>query len=208
MPELEITRIDDVGDRTVAVELQSPPEFEAYPGQFVLVRADLDGEEETGYYTISSPGVEDTFEMTVAVDPDGTLGPWLADRSVGDAIRVDGPFGDVQYVGDRDAVVLAGGPGIGPAVGIGERALEHGRDVTILYGGSSPAHRNRLDALSADGGTVVVDEDLDAGVDAVGFSTATVYVFGFEGFVEEARRVLSSAGVDPADAEIESFGPE
>lgn len=208
MPELEITRIDDVGPRTVAIEVESPPEFEAYPGQFVLVRADLEGEEETGYYTISSPDVEDTFEMTVAVKPDGTLGPWLAERSVGDTVRVDGPFGDVQYLGDDDAVVLAGGPGIGPAVGIGERALARGREVAILYGGARPAHQTRLDALESDGGTVVVDEALDEAVAAVDFATAAIYVFGFEGFVEQAKRALSEAGVDTTTVEFESFGPE
>ncbi|MDY6779709.1 MAG: FAD-binding oxidoreductase, partial [Halobacteria archaeon] len=69
----------------------------------------------------SSPRVGEAFEITVGVDPDGDLSPALADLRTGDTVEVDGPYGRVYYEGG-DAVVLAGGPGVGPAVGIGERA--------------------------------------------------------------------------------------
>lgn len=209
MPELEITRLEDVGDRTVAVEVETPADFEAYPGQFVLVRATIDGEEEeTGYYTISSPHVEDTFEMTVAVEPDGTLGPWLAERTLDEAITVEGPFGDVTYEGAGDALVFARGPGVGPAVGIAERAVAAGRDATVVYGGTEPAHAERLDELEERGIALVLAEDVAAAVDSLEFAGVATYVFGFEGFVEETREALSSAGVDLDDVEIENFGPE
>ncbi|MFH5801698.1 FAD-dependent oxidoreductase [Haladaptatus sp. CMAA 1911] len=205
MPALRITRIEDVGEQTVAIEVETPTEFEAHPGQFVLVRATIDGEEETGYYTISSSDVEEVFEMTVAVDPDGTLGPWLGERTLGEEITVEGPFGDVRYTGDADALVFARGPGIGPAVGIGERARESGRDVTIVHGGNRPPHRKRLADLEERGATVVLTEDLAGTVESV--AANQTYVFGFQGFVEEVKDALVAAGVDLADVEIESFGP-
>ncbi|WP_231187623.1 FAD-dependent oxidoreductase [Haladaptatus sp. DYF46] len=205
MPALRITRIEDVGEQTVAIEVETPTEFEAHPGQFVLVRATVDGEEETGYYTISSPDVEEVFEMTVAVDPDGTLGPWLGERTLGEEITVEGPFGDVRYTGDADALVFARGPGIGPAVGIGERARESGRDVTIVHGGNRPPHRKRLADLEERGATVVLTEDLAGTAESV--AANQTYVFGFQGFVEEVKDALVAAGVDLADVEIESFGP-
>lgn len=208
MPSVTVESIEDVGSENVAITLSSPAGFDALPGQFVLVKATVDGEEETGYYTISSPDVEDTFEVTVAVEPEGTLGPWLADRDAGDEVTIEGPYGDIQYGGDDDAVVLASGPGIGPAVGIGERAAASGRDVAIVYGGDEPPHRARLDALEADGATILVTDELD---DVAGrlpsVSPDQVYVFGFNEFVEEAQRALSDAGIDPDAAEIESFGP-
>lgn len=207
MPELRITRLEDVGDRTVAIEVETPSDFEAYPGQFVLIRATVDGEEETGYYTISSPDVEGTFETTVAVDPEGTLGPWLAERRLGEEITVEGPFGDIQYTGDGDALVFARGPGIGPAVGIAERAADAGRDATLVYGGTEPAHADRLDELEERGITLVLSEDLEAAVDSLDFSGVETYVFGFQGFVEETKEALEAAGVDLDDVEIESFGP-
>lgn len=207
MPELRITRLKDVGDRTIAIEVETPADFEAYPGQFILVRATIGGEEETGYYTISSPDVEDTFEITIAVDPDGTLGPWLAERTLGKEITVEGPFGDIQYTGDGDALVFARGPGIGPAVGIAERAAEAGWDATIVYDGSGPAHADRLAELEERGVTLVLFEDLAAAVNSLDFSESETYVFGFQRFVEETKEALMEADIDLDDVEIESFGP-
>lgn len=208
MPKLQITRLENVGDRTIAIEVETPSDFEAYPGQFVLVRGIIGGEEETGYYTISSPTVEETFEMTVAVDPDGTLGPWLNTRTLNDELTVEGPFGDIQYTGDGDAIVLAGGPGIGPAIGIAESARDKDYDVTIVYGGSNPPHERRLTALEQDGATIVFSSDLDAAVDSLDLSGVETYVFGFQSFVNEAKAALSEADMDLEDVEIESFGPE
>lgn len=208
MTDVAITRIEDVGDQTVAFELETPTDFEAFPGQFVLVRATIDDNEETGYYTISSPNITETFEITVAVSPDGTLGPWLAQRSVGDEITVDGPFGDVQYSGESDAIVIAGGPGIGPAVGIAERAISTGHDVTIVYGGVTPPHAQRLTALEEDGAVVVISADVQTAVRDIEFSGAKTFVFGFEEFVEQAKNALSEASPNTGDVEIENFGPK
>ena len=207
MPSLRITRIEDVGEQTVAIEVETPADFEAYPGQFVLVRATIDGEEETGYYTISSPDVEGRFEMTVAVDPDGTLGPWLVERTLGEELTVEGPFGDIQYTGDGDAVVFARGPGIGPAVGIAERARDVGHDVTIVHGGDQPPHEKRLASLEERGAAVVLADDLNLAVESLSLAGGGTYVFGFQNFVEETKDAIEAAGVDLDDVEIESFGP-
>ena len=208
MSDVAIARIEDVGDGTIAFELETPADFEASPGQFVLVRAEIEGSEETGYYTISSPDVAESFEITVAVTPDGTLGPWLADRSVGEEITVEGPFGTVQYSGESDAVVIAGGPGIGPAVGIGERAIASGHDVTIVYGGRNPPHAGRLEALERDGATVVTSEDIESATSGVDLSIGEIFVFGFADFVERVDAALTERGIDTDDVEIENFGPE
>jgi len=208
MPNLEIVRRESVGEDTVALALESPPEFEAYPGQFVLLRATIDDVEETGYYTISSPDVDGEFEITVGVAPEGTLGPWLAARSPGDSVTVEGPFGDVTYRGDGDAVVFAGGPGIGPAVGIAERARAAGHAAAIVFEGESPPHAARLDAFDADGATVRVVDDVADAVADVDLS-AGLYAFGFRGFIESTRDALEAAGVDTDadDVGMESFGP-
>lgn len=208
MTDVAITRIENVGDQTVAIEVETPTDFEAVPGQFVLVRAMINGNEETGYYTISSPNVTETFEITVAVSPDGTLGPWLAQRSVGEKITVEGPFGDVQYSGESDATVIAGGPGIGPAVGIGERAMSAGHDVTIMYGGVNPPHAQRLTALEEDGAAVIISTDVQTAVEDLEFSGNTTFVFGFEEFVEQVEDAFSEASLNTDDVEIENFGPE
>lgn len=206
-----VRNVRAVGDDAVALELETPDEFDALPGQFVRVlgRADEDGDDPVArYYTLSSPTVEETFEITVAVDATGDLSPWLAERRPGDTVRIEGPFGDVAYEGEADVLVLAGGPGVGPALGIGERALDRGHAATILYRDETPIHEERLRALSDAGATVRVlgpDDDLAAAMpdDLVG---ADPYVFGFRDFVETATATLESVGVDPADAHVENFG--
>jgi ferredoxin-NADP reductase len=205
MPQVTVAAVEDVGTRTVALELETPEGFDAEPGQFLLVRATVDGVEETGYYTLSSPDVQGTMEVTVEYVPEGTLAPWLAERSAGDEIEIEGPFGDVRYTGEGDAVVLAEGPGIGPAVGIAERARREGHDATVVFWGEEPPHRERLDALEDDGATILVVESLRDASDAlVRAGDATVYVFGFESFVRDAKTVAEGVGVD--DIRAESFG--
>ncbi|WP_049987757.1 FAD-dependent oxidoreductase [Halobellus rufus] len=203
----------DVGPQTVALELESPDEFDAEPGQFVKVSATIDGEGYARFYTLSSPGVDDTFEVTVGVDPEeaGPFSQFLLDLAPGDDLEISGPFGESYYEGESRVVVLAGGPGIGPAVGIAEAAVADGNDAAIVYRTDAPAHGDRLDALRASGASVtVVDEsgDIDDAVAAAlsGDADEQVFVYGFAGFVDDAVSALDAAGVDLDDAKIENFG--
>lgn len=207
MPQVTVAAVETVGPDTVALELRTPADFAADPGQFVLIRETVDGAEETGYYTLSSPDTEGTMEITVEAPPEATLAPWLAARSPGDPVQVEGPFGGVRYTGDGPIAVLAAGPGIGPAVGIAERARRAGHDATVIFEGVEPPHRNRLDALADGGATVRVVESLSAATDAIGAAEAagaTVYAFGFESFIGHAKEATVAAGVD--DLRAESFG--
>ena len=207
---VEVRAVESVGSDTVAVELETPPEFDAAPGQFVTVEATIDGESVTRYYTLSSPNVDGTFEVTVEVDPEGELGPWLADADSGTVVEVAGPFGRSSYEGEERLVVIAGGPGVGPAVGIGERALDDGNEVAIVYRDETHAHGDRLHALEDAGvPTLLLDGDeglTDALAQAIDTVGGQVFVYGFAAFVEEARDVLDEMGIDPTDAKVENFG--
>jgi ferredoxin-NADP reductase len=203
-----VRAVRSVGPNAVALELATPEGFTALPGQFVLVRATVDGEEIGRHYTLSSPTVGDRFELTVGVDPDGDLSPWLADRSAGDELDVEGPFGDVDYDDDGDVVVLAGGPGVGPAIGIAERARERDHAAAVVYRDDDPIHEDRLAALASDGADVAVlgdDASLDAAVARV-VDAGSTYVFGFRAFVDDALAAVEAAGDDPDGAAVENFG--
>ncbi|WP_323191742.1 FAD-dependent oxidoreductase [Halostella sp. PRR32] len=203
--QVSVRNVRTVGDETVALELETPPEFDAKPGQFVLLRATVGGEDVSRHYTLSSADVEETFEITVGVDPEGDLSPWLADREPGDTVMVEGPFGTVFYE-NEDVVLLAGGPGVGPAVGMGERALADGHDVAVVYQDDSPAHEDRLATLAAGGATVIItDGEIDDAVAEV-VDGGQVYVFGFREFVDDSVAAIDSAGGDSDDAKIENFG--
>lgn len=213
---IEVLEIRAVGPDMVALELESPAGFEALPGQFILVRGpqgavgatdrDQEGIEAAGrHYTVSSPNTTDSFEITIEVDPDGTLTPWLASRSPGDTIHIEGPFGRTYYEAG-DVAVIAGGPGIGPAVGIGERAVQAGSD-TIVVSRAPLAHEHRLADLSIAGGTVVVvTTDLADAVRMAG-EYPQILVFGFREFLERVRSAMEGVGMDPDSADYENFGP-
>lgn len=214
-----VVAVRDVGPDTVAIDLETPDGFDALPGQFVLVRAPLDDDTVDRYYTVSSPEVGETFEFTVGVDPDGDVTPWLAAREPGDTLAIAGPLGEIFYDDDGDVLVVAGGPGIGPAVAIAERAVDHGHDVAVVYEDDGYAHADRLDALAnadgdADAGVTLELRDetaLDrerALVDAVTEHAAIgdAYVFGFADFCKTVRDALHDAGKSDDELHVESFG--
>lgn len=201
--------VTQAGPDTIAMTFESPPEFEAAPGQFIQLTARIDGEVVQRYFTLSSPRVTETFEITVTIDPDGALGPWLADRKPGDTITMSGPFGNAFYEGEDRVVVLAAGPGIGPAIGIGERATDDGADVAIIHPGQTAVHRERLAELSAAGAQVFQPEDglETATAEALEIVGGQVFVYGFAPFVQSAVAAIEAAGGDPDAAKVESFGP-
>ena len=204
-----VSEVREVGPDTVALTFETPAGFAAEPGQFVRILGEFEGVEQGRYYTLSSPTVEDTFEVTAGVDPEGTLGPWLADREPGDEVRIEGPYGDEYYEGEETLVVLAGGPGVGPAIGIAERAVGDGADVTLVYRDDEPVHEERLAGLSVAGARVVfVTGDIAEAVESVADRPdAAPFVYGFAGFCEDAVDALDAAGIDTEDAKVESFGP-
>jgi len=210
--DLTIAALESVGPNAIAITFDTPAEFSAYPGQFVKLTLDTDDGEQSRFYTISSPDVESTFEITVGIDPGGEVAPLLADLGPGDAVAVAGPFGDAYYEGSEGVIVLAGGPGVGPAVGIGERALDHDNGAAIVYQDSDPIHRDRLDDLSESGGFVrIVGEDADLGESVVAAleavdDDAQVFVYGFADFLDGAMDALEAAGGDPETAKVENFG--
>lgn len=236
--QCSVRAVRDVGPDSVAIDVESPAAFDAQPGQFVKLTFDLAdsldfealselaeaGEldvqsvepdepvELSRFYTISSPDVEGTFEITVGIDPEGTVGPLIGDLAPGDSVTVSGPFGNDYYEGEDPAVVLAGGPGVGPAVGIAERALADGHGAAVVYHDDAPIHEERIAAIRENGCTVTV---LDSGDDFTGAVAETIeefgadsqlFVYGFADFIDTATAAIEAAGGDAAGAKIENFG--
>jgi ferredoxin-NADP reductase len=210
-----VTAIREVGPDAIALDVETPDGFDAAPGQFVKVVLTLDGEEQSRFYTISSPRVGDTFEMTVGIDPDGDVSPHLRDLSAGEEFRLSGPYGNAYYEDEERVCLIAGGPGIGPAVGIAERALADGGEAVVVYRDDGPIHGERLDALEVEGGDVRVLSGSDPLADAVTTSLSTlsgdigstqVFVYGFAEFLDDAMDAIEAAGGEPDSAKIENFG--
>ena len=209
--EATVAAVRDVGPDTVTLDIETPAGFDARPGQFVKLSATVEGERESRFYTISSPDVTDTFEVTIGIDPEGTLGPYFAALEAGEQLTMAGPFGNAYYEDDPRVVVLAGGPGVGPAIGLAERALADGGEAAVVYQDEAPVHRERLDAIEADGALVHIvdpDDDLAAAVgEAItGAEGEQVFVYGFADFLDAATTAIDAAGGEPDAAKMENFG--
>jgi 3-phenylpropionate/trans-cinnamate dioxygenase ferredoxin reductase subunit len=206
---LTVAAVRTVGPDAIAIDVETPDDFSAQPGQFVKLTLAVDGADQSRFYTISSPDIDGQFEMTVGIDPDGEVAPHLADLKAGDTVRISGPFGSDYYEGESRAVLLAGGPGIGPAIGIAERAIADGNDAAVVYQDDTPIHEDRLDALREQGVLVyVLDSDADL-TDAVAEATgegSQVFIYGFADFLDDATDALEAAGVDTEAAKVENFG--
>jgi 3-phenylpropionate/trans-cinnamate dioxygenase ferredoxin reductase subunit len=205
--DARVVAVRDIGPDDIAIDIETPDGFDARPGQFVK----LTGDGESRFYTISSPDVEGSFEVTVEVDPEGTLGPWLAAREPDDTVGVAGPFGNDYYEGEPRAVVLAGGPGVGPAVGIAERALSEGNSAAVVYLDESPVHEDRLSGLATAGADVFVLAEEEGLTDAVrqaltGEAGEQVFVYGFADFLDLATTAIDAVGGDSEGAKVENFG--
>jgi len=208
-----VTAVEAVGSNTYAIQFDTPAGFTAEPGQFVRLGATIDGETVSRFYTLSSPTMDETIEVTVAIDPDdaGEFSQLLADIEPGVELSLAGPYGDHHYDGEGRAVVLAGGPGVGPAVAIAERAITDGGTAVIVYRDDDPAHETRLQALREDGVTVTQLEAsaaLTAPVDAAvtGSDDEGIFVYGFADFVADATEAIAATGADADAAKVENFG--
>jgi 3-phenylpropionate/trans-cinnamate dioxygenase ferredoxin reductase subunit len=204
-----VSAVRDVGPDAIALELETPAGFSARPGQFVKLVTTVDGEEASRFYTISSPDVEETFELTVGIDPDGDVSPHLVDLERGDEVTLSGPYGNAYYEDDPSVLIIAGGPGIGPAVGIAERAIADGGEAAVVYRDADVLHEDRLDALAESGVPVRVldeDDDLTADVADVLTDDQQVFVYGFADFLDAAIDAIEAAGGSPDAAKVENFG--
>lgn len=207
--EVAVDRVRKVGERTVAIDLPTPDSWSINPGQFVQIGAPVDEEFVVRHYTVSSPYNDGGFEITVGVDPEGDLSPVLAELNEDDFVSVDGPYGRSYYEGEEPVVVIAGGPGVGPAVGIAERvADEHGaKKASVIYRDVEHAHLDRLEELRDKGARVELLEDdelLRGNLDGLP-DGAQVFVYGFDGFVNEAAEALEAAGYE-GEPKVENFG--
>ncbi len=210
-----VTAIREVGPNAIALDVETPADFDAAPGQFVKLVLTVDDEEYSRFYTISSPTVEETFELTVGIDPGGDVTPLLSSLSPGDDIVVSGPYGNAYYEGETQGCLVAGGPGIGPAIGIAERILADGGTTAVVYRDDEPIHEDRLAAVEADGAFVAVLEESESLSTAVNSALATLegdigdvqlFVYGFAAFLDDAMTAIEAAGGEYDRAKVENFG--
>jgi CDP-4-dehydro-6-deoxyglucose reductase/ferredoxin-NAD(P)+ reductase (naphthalene dioxygenase ferredoxin-specific) len=137
-PECEVTELDDMTHDIKRLRLRvtsgEPLEFSA--GQYVSVIFD---DQPPRDYSMANRPDEDFLEFHIRAIEDGAASNYVATQlSVGDLVRVEGPFGS-SYLRDQHRgpiIAIAGGSGLAPIKSIVETAIDKGMPQPLyLYFG-------------------------------------------------------------------------
>ena len=118
--------------------------FQFKPGQFVMVRPEINGKVIPRAYSIASAptrclGDDGYFDLTVRQTENPTVSKWLNDRKVGDEILFRGPYGnffwDEEDPNSEQVFLAGGGSGVTPLKSIFEYIHDKGysNQVRLLY---------------------------------------------------------------------------
>lgn len=224
-----------VADRTMAFRFAKPPGWTYGAGQFVditlLDPPETDAEGNTRGFSISSAPYEDVIMITTRLR-DTAFKRVLQTMSLGTAVKIEGPFGDLRlHHAQRPAVVLTGGIGITPFRSILVQAIRDGGlpyPVVVLYANRRPEDAAFLDELGElahqDPNLTFVPTMSDVPTSErewkgerghidgamlsrhlAGVTDAIYYLTGPPGLVHGLRTVLVDSGVDEDDIRTEEF---
>ena len=155
---LTVSSITPEGEAARAIGLAVPAElrsaFHFLPGQYLTLRAEIDGRDIRRSYSICSTPADEELRVGIKQVEGGAFSTFAQTLGVGDRIEVMAPEG--RFVAEagkvRRPLLIAAGSGITPVLSIARALLEadHGSEVTLLYGNRSAAQimfRETLEAL-------------------------------------------------------------
>jgi ring-1,2-phenylacetyl-CoA epoxidase subunit PaaE len=151
--DLTIRAVEAQTADAVAISFDVPPAlvdvFDFRPGQYLTLRADVDGVDTRRSYSIASAPGE---SLTVGIKrvEDGIFSTFCQSLEPGATLAVMPPEGRFTCSNENNIVLIAAGSGITPMVSIAADALARGAQVTLIYGNrttESIMFRSALDSL-------------------------------------------------------------
>ncbi len=145
--------------------LQSPAlAASVEPGQFVMVHCSFEGTDPMFARAFSYARIDgDRFAILYTVAGKGT--GWLAQRARGDVVRCYGPLGNGCRLPDApgNLLLIGGGVGIAPMIGLADEAVAKGHHVVAMMGARSERYLLPAGLWPREVEYVVVTEDGSAG---------------------------------------------
>lgn len=134
---LTVAEIRPEGPEAVAIRLDVPgglrDAFAFAPGQYLTLRAEVEGADIRRSYSIASLPGEGVW-VGVKHVPGGAFSGFAQRLRAGDRVRVMPPEGRFTDPGCDRLVLVAAGSGITPMVALAGAALARGAEVTLVYG--------------------------------------------------------------------------
>jgi ring-1,2-phenylacetyl-CoA epoxidase subunit PaaE len=157
---LEVASVDPLTDSSVTIAFDVPPELaDAYrfmPGQHVILRADIDGEDVRRSYSICTSANSGELRVAVKHLEGGAFSTFANTRlAVGDRLDVTLPVGEFTIPTDPSHadhyLAIAAGSGITPVISMVATVLEDEPDsrFTLIYGNRDSMSVMFLDELGA-----------------------------------------------------------
>ncbi len=145
---LKICKIEELTPDAKAISFDIDENLRAayqfVPGQYLTLRADIDGKDTRRSYSISSPVLDNVLTVGIRQVADGVFSSFaMNDLNIGQAVQVMTPEGRfTATVGCvKNALLIAAGSGITPMMSIAQSLLEGDDEanVTLVYGNRETA---------------------------------------------------------------------
>ena len=218
--------------KTLRFQVLDERRFCAKAGQFLTFQWTIDGQRVTRSYTISSSPVHENYvEITPKRMENGCVSVFLNERAKpGLAVEASGPYGRFYFdeTLHKSIVLIAAGSGVTPMISMLRYIdnLELATHVTLLYcvrTGADIIFANELVRLSRSlpnfkyevclsrtdptwkGRSGRLTEEF-VSQNVTDLNSPTFFLCGPKGFMDNARRILSTLGVNQERILQESFG--
>ncbi|HWB85175.1 MAG TPA: FAD-dependent oxidoreductase [Bryobacteraceae bacterium] len=199
-------------------EVAGVPEFGFRAGQFVTLRAELEGKTVVRAYSLASAPDGNRFDLCLNRVQEGAFSPYLFDLSAGQEVEMRGPFGRfVLQEPPADSLMIATGTGIAPFRGMLRARLpvDRAHHYTLIFGVRYPhglLYREEFEELAREYThfrflpTVTRPDSTWSGLrgrvqphllEALAREQPRhIYICGLKEMVEEVRRLLAEHGVE------------
>ena len=141
--ELTISKVEDLTSDAKAISFAIPSDlrnaYDFEPGQYLTLRAEIEGEDVRRSYSISSPLGENALTVGIRRVEGGKFSSYATNElKAGQKLQVMTPDGRfTAKIGElKNALLIAAGSGITPMMSIAQSLLEGDLDanVTLVYG--------------------------------------------------------------------------
>ncbi|WP_329568788.1 PDR/VanB family oxidoreductase [Streptomyces sp. NBC_01361] len=186
------------------------------PGSHIDVTVPLPGGTETRSYSLVDLGRADgCYRIAVRLDENGRGGSrWMHTLQPGATVEVTDPISNfAPSPGGQPSVLLAGGIGITPIVGLARALRAAGAEPRIIYTGRSRDQMAFVEHLEREhpGQVTVVESDLGTHLDADDVvaevpDDGVLYVCGPVGLLTAVGRAWERSGRPAANLRFETFG--
>ncbi len=222
---LQVKELKRETAKTVSIGFDIPDnltsDFQYEAGQYLTLKATINGEDVRRSYSISSYG-DEALQVSCKMIDGGKMSTFLvSELGVGDRVEVMPPMGNFKVKSLNETLVLfAAGSGVTPIFSILKKALKEGNNsIKLFYGNRSEDEvifRSQLEALKSENSDRLMvqnflssnGERLDA--DRVqslvaGLPVSNYFVCGPEGMIAAVKDGLEKSNIAASNINIEYF---